>query len=64
MVGVDIQTIQELDGWRTLAMVQRYAHLAEGHLRAAVERLARGVEVGLKLESKTEAPAVATVRVG
>jgi len=26
-------------GWRTLAMVQRYAHLAPSHLHEAVERL-------------------------
>lgn len=37
MNGVDLLTVKELGGWRTLAMVQRYAHLAPGHLRAAVE---------------------------
>ena len=40
MAGVDLLTVQKLGGWRTLSMVQRYAHLAPGHLRAAVERLA------------------------
>ena len=40
MAGVDLLTVQRLGGWRTLSMVQRYAHLAPGHLRAAVERLA------------------------
>jgi len=39
MAGVDLRTIQVLGGWRTLAMVQRYAHLAPAHLRDAVERL-------------------------
>ena len=39
MAGVDLRTVQELGGWRTLAMVQRYAHLAPAHLHAAVERL-------------------------
>lgn len=39
MAGVDARTVQELGGWRTLAMVQRYAHLAPEHLHAAVERL-------------------------
>jgi integrase len=39
MAGVDLQTIKEVGGWRTLAMVQRYADLAPGHLHAAVERL-------------------------
>jgi hypothetical protein len=39
MAGVDLRTVQILGGWRTLAMVQRYSHLAPAHLREAVERL-------------------------
>jgi len=39
MAGVDLRTVQELGGWKTLGMVQRYAHLAPSHLQAAVERL-------------------------
>src|SRR2546427_7810493 len=39
MASVDLRTVQELGGWKTLGMVQRYAHLAPSHLRAAVERL-------------------------
>jgi len=39
MAGVDPRTVQELGGWKTLGMVQRYAHLAPSHLKAAVERL-------------------------
>ena len=39
MAGVDPRTVQELGGWRTLGMVQRYSHLAPEHLHAAVERL-------------------------
>jgi len=31
--------VQELGGWRTLSMVQRYAHLAPERLASAVERL-------------------------
>jgi site-specific recombinase XerD len=48
MAGVDLRTVQVLGGWRTLAMVQRYSHLAPAHLREAVERLvpaAGGVEL-------------------
>jgi len=37
--GVDLRTVQELGGWRTLSMVQRYAHLSPGHLAAAVEKI-------------------------
>ena len=39
MAGVDLRTVQELGGWRTLSMVQRYSHLAPGHLQAAIERI-------------------------
>jgi integrase len=39
MAGVDLRTVQELGGWRSLMMVQRYGHLAPDHLQQAVERL-------------------------
>ncbi len=39
MAGVDLLTIKELGGWKTLGMVIRYAHLSPDHKRAAVERL-------------------------
>jgi integrase len=59
MAGVHLRTVAELGGWRTLAMVQRYAHLSSAHLQEAVERIASTpapappgrVEVGLKLDS-------------
>jgi hypothetical protein len=40
MAGVDPRTIQELGGWRSLLMVQRYTHLSPAHKAAAVERIA------------------------
>jgi site-specific recombinase XerD len=39
MSRADLLSVQKLGGWRTLSMVQRYAHLAPDHLRAAVDRL-------------------------
>jgi hypothetical protein len=42
MASVDLRTVQDLGGWRTLGMVQRYAYLAPDHLQAAVERLVSG----------------------
>jgi site-specific recombinase XerD len=39
MAGVDIRTVQELMGHKTIAMTVRYAHLAPSHTLAAVERL-------------------------
>ena len=46
MSGVDLRTIQELGGWASLAMVQRYAHLSPGHKADAVERLASNFPTG------------------
>lgn len=59
MAGVDLLTVQRLGGWCTLTMVQRYAHLAPDHLRAAVERLSAS-ELGLNLDSP---PSRSTTRI-
>ena len=42
MAGTDLRTIQELGGWRSIKMVERYAHLSDEHKRAAIEGLSRG----------------------
>jgi len=39
MHGVDIRTVQELMGQKTIQMTLRYAHLAPQHQLAAFERL-------------------------
>ena len=39
MAGVDIRTVQELLGHKTIGMTVRYSHLAPKHTMAAVERL-------------------------
>lgn len=39
MAGVDLRTVQELLGQKTLTMTLRYAHLAPAHLHAAVKVL-------------------------
>lgn len=46
MAGVDSLAIEQLGGWRTPRMVRRYAHLAPGHLREAVERLVTSRHAG------------------
>jgi len=39
MRGADLRTVRELGGWKSLNMVQRYAHLSQEHKRQAVELL-------------------------
>jgi integrase len=39
MAGVDIRTVQELMGHKTIAMTLRYAHLSPDHKRKAMEAL-------------------------
>jgi site-specific recombinase XerD len=39
MAGVDLRTVQELMGHKTIGMTCRYAHLAPSHKLAAVEKL-------------------------
>jgi len=39
MAGVDLRTVQELLGHKTLEMTMRYSHLAPAHKAAAVEKL-------------------------
>jgi len=53
MAGVDLKTVQELMGHKTIAMTARYAHLAPTHKLQALETLARlgsvSVQSGYKL---------------
>jgi site-specific recombinase XerD len=39
MAGVDLRTVQELLGHKTITMTLRYAHLSPTHQREAVQRL-------------------------
>jgi site-specific recombinase XerD len=42
MAGVDLRTVQELMGHKSIQMTVRYSHLTPRHTLAAVERLAEG----------------------
>jgi hypothetical protein len=55
MKGVDIRTVQELMGHKTIQMTVRYAHLAPQHTLAAVERLCEPVKAEAE-EAAQEAP--------
>ena len=39
MAGTDLRTIQELGGWQSIQMVERYAHLSDDHKREAIDSL-------------------------
>lgn len=41
MAGVDLRTIQELGGWKSLKMVERYSHLSPSHKAEAVEKISK-----------------------
>ena len=55
MAGVDLRTVAELLGHRTLVMAMRYSHLAAEHQAAAVDRL---VGVGDKMDVKSDTKSV------
>jgi integrase len=51
MAGVDIRTVQELMGHKTIQVTLRYAHLAPQHQLEAVQRLC---DTGVALEGSTD----------
>lgn len=54
MAGVDIRTVQELMGHKTIGMTVRYSHLAPQHTLAAVERLDAPTEKPTDTTTDTE----------
>ncbi len=46
MAGVDLPTVKELLGHKSIEMTLRYSHLSQDHKRQAVERLAEKIGVG------------------
>lgn len=40
MENVDLLTIRDLGGWKTLSRAQRYSRFSPGHRQSAIERLA------------------------
>jgi integrase len=43
MNGASLVEIAEVLGHKTLSMVQRYAHLSEGHTRSVLDRMTRAI---------------------
>jgi len=42
MAVVDIRTVQEIMGHKTLAMTMRYSHLSGDHLNQAINKISAG----------------------
>jgi site-specific recombinase XerD len=55
LAGVDLRTMQELLGHKTIGMTVRYAHLAPKHTLAAVERLNAPTEPSTDTTTDTDA---------
>lgn len=47
MSGADLRTVQELGGWQTISMVERYSHLSASHKAEAVEKIGREFTYGI-----------------
>jgi len=63
MAGVDLRTVQELMGHKTIAMTVRYSHLSPAHQLDAVQRLNRpatGTTTGTGEPAVEQAPKVVT----
>ena len=54
MAGVDLRTVAELMGHKTIQMTMRYAHLAPAHKLAAVEKLAAGWPSNRPTDTETD----------
>ncbi len=54
MAGVDLRTVAELMGHKTIQMTMRYAHLAPAHKLAAVEKLAAGWQANRPTDTSTD----------
>lgn len=60
MAGVDIFTVQEILGHKSIEMTRRYSHLSPRHKRVAVEALENtlGNNIGNEMDTKTDTKGV------
>jgi len=58
MSGVDLRSVQELGGWKSLRMVQRYSHLSDSHLRRAVDAIATRLK---RVQNRVQEPRAAEI---
>jgi integrase len=61
MAGVDLKTVQELMGHKSITMTARYAHLSPEHRAAALEKLCQPSATTTATEDKSRSNPVAPV---
>jgi len=59
MAGVDIRTVQELMGYKSITMTMRYAHLGPRHRIAALEKLCESTATAIATSQSDEQKQVA-----
>lgn len=62
MAGIDIRTVSQLMGHRTIQMTMRYAHLAPDHQQSAVDRLVPNCDVAVSKRRTATRTATAAPR--
>ena len=63
MAGVDVRTVMDLAGHKSISMTMRYAHLAPGHSARALEKLCEPTATTTATEAKeAENPVAPTVQ--
>jgi len=59
MAGVDIRTVQELLGHKTISMTLRYSHLSPNHTRQAIATLEQQFSAKKSQQFSQQPPAAA-----
>ena len=54
MAGVDLNTVRELAGHKTMAMTIRYSHLSQSHKQRAVDILSQQLDTNRSFENDEE----------